>query len=120
MTADHEPLRVLTLAKVLVRDTHMALQSPSFRKHSALKDQLSRAALSVLSNIAEGDGRASARDGSRFFQIAIASAEESKVQIELSAEIGALPMEGAVELHDGYTKGCRMLKSLIEVRRQRN
>jgi four helix bundle protein len=119
MTTPHEPLRVLTLAKTLVKDTHVALQCPAFQKHPALRDQLSRAALSVLSNIAEGDGRASTKDGGRFFRFAIASAEESKVQIELAAEIGALPREAAVEMHAGYSKVCRMLKSLVEVRNLR-
>jgi len=115
----HEPLKVLTLAKALLSEIYLLLASPNFDRHYALKDQLARASLSVASNIAEGDGRPTTRDGVRFFGIAIASAEEAKVQVELSANMGFIPRDKAVELYDGYAKVCRMLRKLSEVRLRR-
>jgi four helix bundle protein len=115
----HEPLKVLTLAKALLSEIYLLLASPNFDRHYALKDQLARASLSVASNIAEDDGRPTTRDGVRFFGIAIASAEEAKVQVELSANMGFIPRDKAVELYDGYAKVCRMLRKLSDVRLRR-
>lgn len=112
----HEPLRVLALAKSLSDEVYAFTSGPRFDRFDALKKQLQRSALSVTSNIAEGDGRPTTKDGVRFFGIAIASAEETKVQLELSAKIGALRLEDAVRLHEGYSKVCRMLNKLGEVR----
>lgn len=119
MNEAHEPLRVLTLAKALLVDVYTQLALASFDKHIALRDQLMRATLSVASNIAEGDGRPGTKDGVRFFGIATASAEEAKVQIELAAKIGALDSKKAIELYEGYSKVCRMLNKLSEIRLNR-
>ncbi|MEY4402529.1 MAG: hypothetical protein RIR91_564 [Verrucomicrobiota bacterium] len=119
MLGIHEPLKVLTLAKALLAEIYLLLATQNFGKHPALKDQLARASLSVASNIAEGDGRSTVRDGIRFFGFAIASAEEAKVQLELATSIGIIPVEKAVELYEGYAKVCRMLRKLSEVRLRR-
>jgi four helix bundle protein len=119
MQGFHEPLKVLSLAKALLADIYSLLAGPDFDRHHALRDQLARASLSVTSNIAEGDGRPTAKDGARFFGIAIASAEEVKVQVELAANIGLIPDKKAIELYEGYSRVCRMLRRLSEVRLRR-
>ena len=48
----------------------------------------------MTSNIAEGDGRPTTKDSVRFFSIAIASAAETKIQLELAspaADLTGLP-----------------------------
>ena len=50
---------------------------------AALRDQLFRAADSVVLNIAEGAGRNSRNDKSRFYEIAKGSATESAAALEL-------------------------------------
>ncbi|WP_394835290.1 four helix bundle protein [Pendulispora rubella] len=62
--------------------------------HSALLDQLRRAALSVPLNIAEAAGRSSERDGARHYAIARGSA------MECAAVIDALHVLGAVEAEE--------------------
>jgi len=73
----------------------------------------------VTSNIAEGDGRPTTKDSVRFFSIAVASAAETKIQLELASKMEAIPHEKAVSLHEGYSKVCRMLNKLSEVRLNR-
>src|SRR5688500_16772936 len=53
--------------------------------HAVLRDQLERASLSIVLNIAEGAGRRSRRDKSRFYTIARGSGMESAALID---EIG--------------------------------
>ena len=71
----HEKLDVYQCAvQFLALSSQLAAQAP--RGHSALVDQLKRAALSVPLNIAEAAGKTSDRDSSRSFVIARGSALE--------------------------------------------
>ena len=54
----------------------------------ALADQLRRSAVSIPSNIAEGNGRAGNRDYSHFLSIARGSLYETVTQLELAKELG--------------------------------
>ena len=72
---------------------------------SVLRDQLERAALSILLNVAEGAGRRSRRDKARFFGIARGSA------YECSAALDVLYLRGLVAAR-AYARGQRLLVRL--------
>ena len=84
-----------------------------------MRNQLKRAALSIPSNIAEGDGRGYSKEGVRFFKIAIASAEEVKTQLEFSVKIRIINESEARQLYDECSVICRMLNKLIQSRQRR-
>jgi len=65
----------------------LARQLPAEERY-ALADQLRRAAVSVPSNIAEGNGRASNKDYAHFLSIARGSLYETITQLELARELG--------------------------------
>jgi four helix bundle protein len=58
-------------------------------------DQMRRASLSVAANIAEGYGRYYYRERIRFCYLARGSLEELAALLEIAAELGFLPQEGA-------------------------
>ena len=62
-------LRVWQNAKRIAVEVYLLIrQSPSLEKDLGLKDQMQRAAVSIASNIAEGDARSkSDKDSIRFF-----------------------------------------------------
>ena len=82
----------------------------------ALGDQLRRAAVSVPSNIAEGNGRETKRDYLRFLVQARGSLFEVQTQLELARRLGHLQDTSALEALSQEIS--RMLKSVI--RRMRN
>jgi four helix bundle protein len=78
---DHERLDVYRLATELHVIATSLLPERGFR---VLRDQLERASLGVVLNIAEGVGRFSAGDKHRFFEIARGSAAETAAALEIA------------------------------------
>ena len=119
MSAAPIELRVLTLANELSERVYRLTEGRNYRGDGVLRNQIRRAGLSVSSNIAEGDGRRYSREGIRFFQIAIASAEECKSQIGVAGKLGAIPKDDALRTIEDYSVVCRMLNRLIVSRKNR-
>jgi four helix bundle protein len=61
----------------------LSRQFPSDERF-ALTNQLRRAAVSVPSNIAEGEGRFSKADFNRFLSMALGSLREAETQVEIA------------------------------------
>jgi len=119
MSKPYQPLRVLELAKQVSEDVYLLTGDRRFERESTIKNQLRRAILSVPSNIAEGEGRRYSQEGIRFFKIAIASAEEAKIQLSLASRIGIAPPEKATKAIGDLSSVCRMLNKLISSRASR-
>jgi four helix bundle protein len=82
-------------------------------KDRGLKDQISRAALSIPSNIAEGAERGSDREFARFLRIAKGSAGELRTQLYIAGELGYFSPDDRRKLVDESTQISRMLQGLI-------
>ena len=70
--AAFKKLEVYKLTRPLVKDIYLLLQNSGYDRN--LKDQLTRAATSIMLNIAEGTGRWGPKDKRKFFSIARGSA----------------------------------------------
>ena len=81
-----------------------------------LRDQLRRAAVSVPSNIAEGDERDTDKDSLRFFFMAKGSLAEVRTQLEIAAEVGLLSPVVATPLQARATVLAKRLGALIKSR----
>ena len=68
-------------ARELVQDIYEISNKGEFANDWSLKDQIRRAAISVMSNIAEGYGRSSDKEFYRFLSIALGSITEVKSQL---------------------------------------
>jgi four helix bundle protein len=109
-------LRVWQEAKALAVSVYRASES---LRDFALRDQIRRAAVSVPSNIAEGDERDTDKDGVRCFYIAKGSLAELRTQLEIASEVGALPDSTAKSLLETSASVARQLGALIKVRSSR-
>ena len=75
-----------------------------------------RSAVSVPSNIAEGDERDTDRDSVRFFYIAKGSLAELITQLEIAGEVGFLTTGQVAPLARECSELGRMLGALIKAR----
>jgi four helix bundle protein len=78
-----------------------------------LSNQLRRASLSIVSNIAEGSGRQGDREHARFLRIARGSACEAECQLLLSRDLGYLEVGTWTTLDNECQQLSRMLNGLI-------
>ena len=84
-----------------------------------LKDQMTRAAVSIPSNIAEGYERGTNKEFLRYLNIAKGSASELRTQLYIAKEIGVISAETMSELVE-ETKGVSgMLRNLAKARANR-
>jgi four helix bundle protein len=74
-----------------------------------LASQMSRSAISIPSNIAEGTGRNSSKDFSRFIDIAIGSSFELETQLIISSELELIESSVLEELKKQVVKVQKML-----------
>jgi four helix bundle protein len=79
-----------------------------------LKDQMTRSAVSVPSNIAEGAERDSTKEFIRFLHIAKGSAGELRTQVLIAQKIGLISLAENDELIKELTEISCMLHGLIK------
>jgi four helix bundle protein len=89
------------------------------RGHRELRDQLTRASLSIPLNIAEGVGRFSAADKARFFAIARGSAMECVAIVDCARSLGVISVGAAKEASWRLVRIVQMLTRLEAVARGR-
>src|SRR5687768_4327436 len=96
--ARSEQLAVWKKAKDLAVNVYRTTGEGRFARDYSLRDQVRRAAVSVMSNIAEGFERYGPREFRHFVSIARGSASEVRSQIHLAKELGYLSPEEANNL----------------------
>jgi four helix bundle protein len=109
-----EELDVWQKSKRLTVDIYSALRDC---RDFAFKDQLTRSALSIPSNIAEGYERGSNKEFIRFLLIAKGSCGELRTQALIAGEIGIVPADTAKIFVEEAKEISYMLSSLIKTRK---
>lgn len=109
---DFERLEVYQLAiRHAVRVFEITEHFPP-RVQSSLGDQLCRAAVSVANNIAEGSGKRSRKEKSRYYATAFNSARECVPAITIAHERRYLNDATRGELRENVGRLCSMLARL--------
>ena len=75
-------------ARELTREIYTVTKSGEFKKDFGLRDQIQRACVSIMSNIAEGFDRASRAEFHQFLVIAKGSCAEVKSQLYVAFDVG--------------------------------
>lgn len=110
-------LKVWQRAKALAVEVYAAVKrSPELAKDFGLRDQMQRAAVSVCSNVAEGDERDTDKDAVRFFYIAKGSVAELITQLEIAKDARLIEAGPADKLIKEAEEIGAMLGALIKAR----
>ena len=113
-------LLVWQKAQALAVAVYLLSRSEPFAREFALADQMRRAAISIPSNIAEGDERDTDKDAVRFFYIAKGSVAELRTQLDLAKQLRFVSDSDFHHLDSQSDEVARMLRGLISARSPRS
>lgn len=85
-----EKLEVWHLAKDFVKKIYLTTKQFPKTEQFGLTNQISRAAISIPSNLAEGSARTSRKDQAHFSQLAYSSLMEVACQLQIAQEMNFL------------------------------
>jgi four helix bundle protein len=108
----HKDLKVWQAGMELVERIYaLARQLPASEKYG-LVSQMTRAAVSVPANIAEGHARGTRRDYAQFIAIARGSLMETETYVLLTTRLGFISETEVTELHRLIDEISKMLGAL--------
>jgi len=111
---DFRDLKVWYKAHALTLESYQATKRFPADERFGLISQIRRSSASIPTNIAEGCGRGSDADLSRFLQIAMGSSCELEYQFLLAHDLGYLSREAHQSLNAATQEIKRMLSSFIK------
>lgn len=100
-----EDLQVWQKAKDLAVLIYKITSEGKLAKDFSLRDQMRRSAISIASNIAEGDERDTDKESVRFFFIAKGSLAELRTQLRIALEVNFLDKDEFAKIE----QDCRRL-----------
>lgn len=98
----------------LAADVCMLTRKFPSEERFALGDQIRRASVSIISNIAEGSGRSSDTDFVHFLDIALGSAYEVEAQLHVAEKLGYITKEELVRLLNQLCSIQRRIAAFIK------
>ncbi len=104
-----EDIEAWRKGRELTRLIYRVTSQGEFSRDFALRDQIRRAAVSVLSNIAEGFERGGDKEFRQFLSLAKGSTGEIKAQLYVALDAGFLSQEQFEELYALASETGRMI-----------
>ncbi|NVM23780.1 MAG: four helix bundle protein [Desulfobacterales bacterium] len=99
-------------ARELTEQIYLLTSKEPFSKDFGLRDQIRRASVSVMSNLAEGFERGSRSEFHRFIVMAKASCAEVRSQLYVSLDVGYITEKECQEVMDLAVEVSRIIGGL--------
>jgi len=99
-------------ARELTKQIYLLTSKEPFSRDFGLRDQIQRAALSVMSNIAEGFERGSRSEFHQYIVIAKASCAEVRSQLYVALDVGYISQEQFENVNSLATEVSRIIGGL--------
>ena len=109
-----EDLEVWRLARKLTGKLYSLSRAGAFAKDFGFRDQICRAAVSIVSNIAEGFERQSSSQFAQFLDVANGSAGEVRAQLYIAFDLGYI---GEIQFTEAYNDVVSIGKMLTSLKR---
>ena len=113
-----EDLEIWQLARRLTQESYTLGRTPKFAKDYALKDQMQRAAVSIMSNAAEGFERGGNQEFIQYLYVAKASCGEVRSQLYVALDQKYVDQTIFDKLITVLKRLSAMIKHLIDHLRQ--
>lgn len=107
-----EKLNVWQISRKFVASCYKLLENYPAYENYALCNQIRRACISIVSNIAEGSSRTSSKEQAHFIEIAYGSLMEVYCQLQLSVDLGYIQQEDLDDLKNDIDTIAKMLTNL--------
>jgi four helix bundle protein len=104
-------LKVYQICRAINKEIFLLLKDPKYDRN--VRDQLSRASMSIALNIAEGSGRFSSKDKRNFYVIARSSAGECMAMMDILEDLQLFTIQQADNFRSKYEELSKMLFGLI-------
>ena len=117
---DFKKLKVWQKAHVMALDVHRIAGQIRGAEHSSLRSQITRAAMSVPTNIVEGCGQQSTREFSRFLRIALNSTSELEYHVLAARDLGTVRRSGSLTFISQVIEVRKMLYGLLRHLKRRS
>lgn len=108
-----EDLQVWQKSRDIVNLIYEISNKKEFSKDFALRDQIRRAVISIMSNISEGFSRDSTKEFIRFLFIAKSSASEVQSQLYIAKDQGYIEEKEFEEIYDSLDHCSRQISNFI-------
>ena len=109
-----EDIEAWKLMRKLTKEIYSITQSGDFARDFGLRDQIRRAAVSVMSNIAEGYERNGNREFLQFLSQAKGSIGEIKAQLYVAMDVGLISNIDFERLFNDATKVGQLIGGLMK------
>jgi four helix bundle protein len=113
---DFIKLKVWQESMNLCEEVYKLTQNEKYSKDFDLRNQTRRSAVSIPSNIAEGDESGTNKQSIRYFNIAKGSCAELRTQLIIAERIKYIHAKDFMKLEDQCKKVSSMLYNLIKTR----
>jgi four helix bundle protein len=113
-----EDLEIWKDARVLTREIYRLTRDSKFAKDFALRDQIRRAAMSVMSNIAEGFERGGNQEFIQFLYVAKASCGEVRSQLYVALDQSYVSPKDCDDATKSFRRLSIMISNLIDYLKQ--
>lgn len=107
-----EDIQAWQKARVLTKDIYLISGSGTFGKDFDLRSQIRRSSVSIMANIAEGQGRRTDKDFANFLNMSLGSVAETKSHIYLALDLGYLERSQFDDMYERLDEVGRMIFAL--------
>lgn len=109
-----EDINAWQKARRATRQIYEITSEGSFARDYGLRDQLRRASVSIMANIAEGFGRHSDKEFSHFLSLAHGSAAETQSHLYVALDFNYIDQEQFSSLYELLNEVSRMTLALAQ------
>jgi len=107
-----EDIKAWQTAREVTKQIYLISSDEKFFRDFGLRDQIRRSAVSIIANIAEGNGRKTNKDFANFLVIAHGTAAETQSHLYVALDLNYITQEQFTEIYGKLEETLRMTMAL--------